>query len=279
MHVNGVLQRYVVPALPRPGIEFAGIEKRHCGFHIEFDTPLSVGDVVSLRDEEGRELPTSPTVATASQPFHFVSAYEGMVDRTFSEHPPQAAAELVVGGGTVEVAGGIQLCMLLRAGLAPGQHVIEVGCGFGRLAKNLLLVPEITYIGTDVSSKLLEYARELCASDRFRFERVTTLRIPAPAASADLVCAFSVFTHLLIECQSPTWRSVVGFPILRGRALSSLPSDPRPVHRARRMRLARQHRSNRPVGLRRFVRFGEDFLSHVKRGVRRGNACVDRAMQ
>ena len=52
------------------------------------------------------------------------------------------------------------------------------------------------YTGIDVSKKLLDYAATKSPT-HFKFVENRSLSIPAPADSLGLVCAFSVFTHLL----------------------------------------------------------------------------------
>lgn len=55
-------------------------------------------------------------------------------------------------------------------------------------------------MGTDILPELLVEAQGVVAGDpRFRFEKVTALSIPEGDACADIVCAFSVMTHLLDE--------------------------------------------------------------------------------
>jgi ubiquinone/menaquinone biosynthesis C-methylase UbiE len=54
----------------------------------------------------------------------------------------------------------------------------------------------VDYLGIDIVQALLDYAATK-APRTYRFLLNRTLRIPAPDASADMVCAFSVFTHLL----------------------------------------------------------------------------------
>lgn len=53
------------------------------------------------------------------------------------------------------------------------------------------------YIGMDVVRDLIDYARKLCQRPDWRFYEAPGLTIPEPDASADMVCFFSVFTHLL----------------------------------------------------------------------------------
>jgi ubiquinone/menaquinone biosynthesis C-methylase UbiE len=86
--------------------------------------------------------------------------------------------------------------VLRYSGLRDGMSLIDFGCGSGRLASILGRQPmRIDYFGIDIDQRLIDYARTKSPA-HFRFALNRALRIPAPDASADMVCAFSVFTHL-----------------------------------------------------------------------------------
>ena len=102
-------------------------------------------------------------------------------------------------GGEFEAIGTMELDLLIAAGLQPDGYVIDVGCGSGRLAAPLSRYLTGGYLGTDVVPELLSYASEKAARAEWRFEISLGLEIPAPDACADIVCFFSVFTHLLHE--------------------------------------------------------------------------------
>ena len=51
-------------------------------------------------------------------------------------------------------------------------------------------------MGIDIVQRLLDYAASVCPS-HYKFKRHQELSIPVENASADMVCAFSLFTHLL----------------------------------------------------------------------------------
>ncbi len=140
---------------------------------------------------------------TVADPSDFVGSYAEHARRIVAGTTDRKRAlELVIGGGAAEgfvPIGAMQRELLKFAGLTAEGSVIEVGCGVGRLSTQLrdwLVGP---YLGTDVVQELLDQAVELTDRPDWRFERVTGLSIPAPDDSADIVCAFSVFTHLLHE--------------------------------------------------------------------------------
>ena len=102
-------------------------------------------------------------------------------------------------GGEFEAMGLMEKDLLVAQGLAPEGFVIDVGCGSGRLAVHLSPYLKGGYLGTDVVPDLLDYARQLVDRPDWRFELADGLTIPAPDSSADVVCFFSVFTHLRHE--------------------------------------------------------------------------------
>ena len=102
-------------------------------------------------------------------------------------------------GGQFEAYGQIQVDMLRFFGLRDHATLIDVGCGAGRTAIPLSKTHRGAYLGTDLVPDLVAFARKSCGRPDWRFEVVNSLRIPAPDQSADMVCFFSVLTHLLHE--------------------------------------------------------------------------------
>jgi SAM-dependent methyltransferase len=99
-------------------------------------------------------------------------------------------------GGDYESFGLLMRRILVDAGLRDSGYLIDVGCGSGRLA-HVLTVEK--YLGTDVVPELLAYTRSVCSNPAWRFELVNDIVIPEQAGVADMVCFFSVLTHLLHE--------------------------------------------------------------------------------
>jgi ubiquinone/menaquinone biosynthesis C-methylase UbiE len=102
-------------------------------------------------------------------------------------------------GGEFEAVGVLELETLKHFGLKEDSFVIDVGCGSGRLAKQLSQYLTGKYLGIDVVPELLKHARRIAGRSDWRFEVATGLSIPEEDAVADIVCFFSVFTHLLHE--------------------------------------------------------------------------------
>ena len=127
--------------------------------------------------------------------FHFVEDYERYVADLVTRHPIDEAMSLAV-GGWFEHVGGVEAAVMRHAGLRDGMTLVDLGCGSGRLAWALGRSMRIDYTGIDVVQALLDYAATK-SPPQYRFLLNRTLRIPAADASADMACAFSVFTHLL----------------------------------------------------------------------------------
>jgi len=109
-----------------------------------------------------------------------------------------AALEAAVGGEFIAV-GKLEFSLLRSLGLKEGHSVVDVGCGSGRLALPLSVLPGISYVGTDIVPQLLEHAKKIVARPDWRFELTRGLSIPCEDNSADFVCFFSVLTHLTHE--------------------------------------------------------------------------------
>jgi len=129
--------------------------------------------------------------------FHFIDDYERHVDHLIRNHPLPEAMSLAVGGYYEEFS-VILAEVLVQNGLRDGMSLVDLGCGSGRAAKGISKRVKIEYLGTDVVKRLLDYAATVCPP-HYRFKCHQELSVPAADASADMVCAFSLFTHLLHE--------------------------------------------------------------------------------
>lgn len=109
----------------------------------------------------------------------------------------EAARQAV--GGDFDAIGLVLRETLIHHGLRKHDYLIDVGCGSGRLAKPLSEYLEGKYLGIDVVPELVDYARVMVQRSDWRFEIARGLTIPEQDQQADMVCFFSVFTHLLHE--------------------------------------------------------------------------------
>lgn len=98
-------------------------------------------------------------------------------------------------GGSYDLFGKIEANLLKHLGLADGMRIIDLGCGSGRLASALHETANISYVGIDIIQSLLDYAKSKAPGFEFLLHR--ELSIPQQDNSADMVSAFSLFTHLL----------------------------------------------------------------------------------
>jgi SAM-dependent methyltransferase len=124
---------------------------------------------------------------------HYAARYRRFVDNLAGS---STQAMSIAVGGQYESFGVLMREILINAGLRDSGYLIDVGCGSGRLA-HVLSVER--YLGTDVVPELLAHARTRCANPAWRFELVNDIMIPESAGAADMICFFSVFTHLLHE--------------------------------------------------------------------------------
>lgn len=113
-------------------------------------------------------------------------------------YSPDEAARMAV-GGEFDAIGVVLREALIHHGLRKTDYLIDVGCGSGRLAKPLSSYLEGKYLGIDVVPDLVAFARRLVARPEWRFEVAKGLTIPEADQQADMVCFFSVLTHLLHE--------------------------------------------------------------------------------
>lgn len=129
---------------------------------------------------------------------NFVQSYNNHVADLARRIQGDDALRLAIGGEFMAV-GKLEYYLLRSLGLEDGQSLVDIGCGSGRLATQLVPMANLRYLGTDVVQPLLDLASRLCGRSDWRFERVDTTAIPQADASAEMVCSFSVFTHLLHE--------------------------------------------------------------------------------
>ena len=128
------------------------------------------------------------------------NAYETL----YENHAKYFKGDVSVGEGDYEKIGRVELDLLLMEGLKPGDTLLDFGCGNGRLAVHV--VPQLNghgrFIGIDISPTYLEQGAERIdrtAPDRacqVEWIHQNTPNFPLPDDSVDMMCAFSVFTHM-----------------------------------------------------------------------------------
>lgn len=75
----------------------------------------------------------------------------------YEAHSRDHRSDDVIGAGSFDLIGRMELALLLKAGMKPTDTVLDFGCGVGRLA--VYLVPVLNgghYIGTDIAQAILD---------------------------------------------------------------------------------------------------------------------------
>ncbi len=93
-----------------------------------------------------------------------------------------------------EIAKGIRGALPESCPLARARHILDFGCGLGRVSSRLLQdAPEAQVVGFDIDPAMLHWSRRLLPDPRIRFVSST---LPLAAGGFDLITVVSVFTHL-----------------------------------------------------------------------------------
>ena len=125
-------------------------------------------------------------------------AYKQFVKSLGQTHDHDRAMQIAI-GGEFDAIGIVEREILIHFGLQPEGSVVDVGCGSGRLSKPLAAYLRGRYLGIDIVPELVEHARTITGRPDWQFSVATGLEIPESSNRADIVCFFSVFTHLLHE--------------------------------------------------------------------------------
>lgn len=127
------------------------------------------------------------------------TAYVAHVEALKQILPHDHAMEQAI-GGNFDTIGPIEVGIVRACGLARDGYLIDVGCGSGRLARPLSdYLTDGHYLGIDLVPDLIAHARSIVPRPDWRFEVVDHIAIPEADGRADLVCFFSVLTHLTHE--------------------------------------------------------------------------------
>jgi ubiquinone/menaquinone biosynthesis C-methylase UbiE len=165
-----------------------------------------------------------------SEPRDFAAvSYEDRYERFVRERGDYAA----VGEGPFDLFGRVELGALLAEGLRPTDTLVDLGCGVGRLAVHAIRwLAGGHYIGIDISEGMLQRARERVQTEvpqpscRVSWIHQRDARFPLDQNSVDMMCAFSVVTHMEHEDSYRYLQEALRVVRLGGRlVLSCLPMD------------------------------------------------------
>lgn len=129
---------------------------------------------------------------------NYVLAYKASLTALIASQGREKAMETIVGGQYREI-GILESSALQTLGLGREDFVVDVGCGSGRLAFALRDYLKGKFVGTDILSEALDYAREKVGRTDWEFIETFDPVIPIADKQSSMVCFFSVFTHLLDE--------------------------------------------------------------------------------
>jgi SAM-dependent methyltransferase len=76
--------------------------------------------------------------------------------------------------------------------VAPEAHILDYGCGYGRLCRELRVAGFVNLTGVDTAQRMLERAR--AENPDITFREIDESRLPFPDGSFDAVVLFSVLT-------------------------------------------------------------------------------------
>jgi ubiquinone/menaquinone biosynthesis C-methylase UbiE len=121
----------------------------------------------------------------------------------YESHAKAAPTDTAVGEGDFDFIGRTELDLLLMEGLKPEHTLVDFGCGNGRLAVHAIpFLVGGSYIGIDISDSFLQRARDRIQPSipvppcRVAWIKQTAPQFPLEDNSVDMMCAFSVFTHM-----------------------------------------------------------------------------------
>jgi SAM-dependent methyltransferase len=131
-------------------------------------------------------------------------------------------------------SGWFTAALQFLVGLKPGEAVVDIGCGAGRLAYGLHGWFSGTYVGVDIVPDLVRFCRRKYPN--FQFHLLTThnavynpkgssdpaaVQVPAPDGAFDVAVLLSVYTHLLPDTMAAVTREVGRLLKPGGRCLAS----------------------------------------------------------
>lgn len=112
-----------------------------------------------------------------------------------------------------------------RAGLRNGMHVLEIGCGIGRVTGMLAkATTKGSVLGVDISPKSIEHARRNLAKHRHVRFRVSDMTDFQENQRFDLIVLPDVIEHIPLEQHPALFATIVDHLAPNGRVLINVPN-------------------------------------------------------
>ncbi|WP_337187774.1 class I SAM-dependent methyltransferase [Phenylobacterium sp.] len=160
---------------------------------------IDVGVQIGLAGRIGGLVRRALRSRSSSGQLDLKASYVAFVDDLKARLPNDRAMELAIGDG-FDTIGPIEAGLIAHYGLPPDDgYLIDVGCGSGRLAQPLARTHRGRYLGIDLVPALVEHARKITERPDWSFKVIDHIGVPEKDGQADMVCFFSVLTHLLHE--------------------------------------------------------------------------------
>lgn len=197
--VNGDLKLQAAAETDRPDLIAAGLPDAR-GFNASIAPYLVPG----VNEIEIRFSGTQVTVPNGKKTITLKPTFNPDTYEDLYETNARHNQDDSIGGGDYYVMGKTEFELLAMEGLGPNDTVIDFGCGNGRLAVHVIPYLEKggTYIGIDIAETYLQHAAARVKRQtpkpacEIRWVHQTTPEFPIAEKSVNMICAFSVFTHM-----------------------------------------------------------------------------------